>query len=153
MRSVCDSVHRPGGSVRGVSVPGALSRGVSVQGVSVQGVSVQVVSVRGSLSGAISVKGGVSVQGGLWGVSVGGLSLGSFCLRGSLLGRPPCTYVQVVRILLECILVYLKFSQSFLSLSQCLYFYKNQSQYDFDSSLTLLLGNHPIDPPLVHKPK
>ena len=69
-----------GGSLSG-GVGGGLSGGViSVQGVSVQGE----VSVQG-----VSLSGGLSVQGG-------------FCH-----GDPPYGYVRAVRILLECILVYI----------------------------------------------
>ena len=67
---------------------GSLSRGVSVQGVSVWGVYVWL-----SLSRVVgSLFRRVSVQGGL-------------CLGESLLGRPPYSNEQAVRILLECILV------------------------------------------------
>ena len=124
-----------GVSVQGVSVQGGLcpgrspSReglcpvgicsGVSVQGVSVQGdlcpegFSVQ----RGSLSRAGGLcSGGSLFRGGLCpeGVSLqgrGSLSRGSLSGQslsgGSLLGRPRYSNERAVRILLECILVYM----------------------------------------------
>ena len=97
---------------RGVSVQvgGSLSRGsLSLRGHMWRGVSVH---EEGLCPGGWSVSGGWSLSRGVsvWGVSVqGGLRPG-----GSLSGRPPCSPCSnkhVVRVLLECILVYDLFLQ------------------------------------------
>ena len=130
-------VHRPGRSVRGVSVQGTLSR----------------LSLSGGLCQGGSLSKGVLCPRGSLGVSVGGSLSGGFLSEGVSVRKTPMHLCAGGTHLTGMHSCFLKFSQSFLSLSQCLYFYKNQSQYDFDSSLTLLLGNHLMDPPLVHKPK
>ena len=86
-------------SVQGVSVQGVLCPEGLCLGVSVQGVSFQLGSLsRGSLSRGVSVKGSLSR-----GVSVQGVSVqvGGLCQAD-----PPYGNEQMVRILLECILIF-----------------------------------------------
>ena len=101
--------HMTGGLCPGGLCPwGPLSRGVFVKG----GLCPRWVSVWGSLSWGVPVQ-GVSVQEGL---CQGGICLGGSLSRGSLSGGSlsrrvserdsPYGNEQVVRILLECILIY-----------------------------------------------
>ena len=84
-----------GVSVEEVSVQeGSLFRGSSVKGCLCPG--------RGSLSRGWRGLWGISVQGGLCSGGLKGL-----CLEGFLSGRPSYGNVRTVRILLECILVYI----------------------------------------------
>ena len=105
---LCHSVQRGQ-----VSVPACTTGHMTWGSLSSGGVFVQWGSLsRGTLSRWVSVQGGLcpggSLSGGLCpgGLCPGGsLSRGISVQEGSLLGRPPYGNEQVVRILLECILV------------------------------------------------
>ena len=97
-RGLCPSMHHRSHDL-GVSVQWG---GLCPVGVSVQGDSLQVGLCPGGLCPGGSLSGGLC-QGGL--CPGGSLSRGISVQEGSLLGRRPYGNEQVVRILLECILV------------------------------------------------